>query len=435
MVASAHGTEGRSPSRLGRMSARAAASRPSRAVRLPIAAPGRRPQLLSHRRMSLYVRVVVVNAVILAAATALLVFTPATVSFPVAVDQGVILAGGLIVLIVANACSADQLPRPGGTRPANGDSRPPAAAAAPSVARRARDAGADRRLQRRCSNDWRRSGGMSTRRTFSALEGERRRVGQELHDEIGQRLTGILLQLGRRSSTRPPARAGAARCGAGAGSRRARRGRRARLAAAAGMCWTISASSRAGALAQAIEEHSTLADRARAAALAPRTGRRWSSPSTGSRRRPQQRAPPRGREQGRAGAARRRATAAGHSEVTDDGRGISADSRRARASAACASGRCWSAGGCGSTRPGGRATRVRLDVPRERLAASRADPVSRPDPDCRRPRGRAGGNQGDAREGARPEGRRGGGGRRSRPCEARWRPTSTWRSSTSRCPA
>jgi two-component system sensor histidine kinase UhpB len=37
----------------------------------------------------------------------------------------------------------------------------------------------------------------STRRTLTALESERRRIGQELHDEIGQRLTGILLQLGR----------------------------------------------------------------------------------------------------------------------------------------------------------------------------------------------------------------------------------------------
>jgi two-component system sensor histidine kinase UhpB len=37
----------------------------------------------------------------------------------------------------------------------------------------------------------------SNRRALTAREGERRRIGQELHDEIGQRLTALLLRLGR----------------------------------------------------------------------------------------------------------------------------------------------------------------------------------------------------------------------------------------------
>jgi two-component system sensor histidine kinase UhpB len=44
----------------------------------------------------------------------------------------------------------------------------------------------------------------STRRVLSAQESERLRVAQELHDEIGQTLTGVLLGLARTSREAPP---------------------------------------------------------------------------------------------------------------------------------------------------------------------------------------------------------------------------------------
>jgi two-component system, NarL family, sensor histidine kinase UhpB len=44
----------------------------------------------------------------------------------------------------------------------------------------------------------------STRRALSAQEGERLRVARELHDEVGQALTGILLGLSRVSREAPP---------------------------------------------------------------------------------------------------------------------------------------------------------------------------------------------------------------------------------------
>jgi two-component system sensor histidine kinase UhpB len=43
----------------------------------------------------------------------------------------------------------------------------------------------------------------SARRSLEALEGERRRVAQELHDEVGQALTAIVLQLDRMSRKAP----------------------------------------------------------------------------------------------------------------------------------------------------------------------------------------------------------------------------------------
>jgi two-component system sensor histidine kinase UhpB len=178
------------------MSAHAGTSRLPRTAGVPTRAP-RRPQT------SLYVRVVFVNAAILMAATALLAFTPATVSFPARVDQGLILAGGLVVLIVANALlvrisfrglvglvqrmetldvlqQRQRLPSLGGAET------------------RALIDGFNTMLER--LEEERR---YSARRAFSALEGERRRVGQELHDEIGQRLTGILLQLARLADDAP----------------------------------------------------------------------------------------------------------------------------------------------------------------------------------------------------------------------------------------
>ena len=148
-------------------------------------------------------RVVVLNAAILVVATALLIFTPATVSFPVGIDQALILAGGLVLLVVTNAVlvrfsfrglealakrmeTLDVL-RPRERLPAMG-----------GIETRTLIDGFNTMLTR--VEDERRR---SARIAFSALEGERRRVGQELHDEIGQRLTGILLQLGRIADDTP----------------------------------------------------------------------------------------------------------------------------------------------------------------------------------------------------------------------------------------
>jgi two-component system sensor histidine kinase UhpB len=153
--------------------------------------------------LSLYARVVAVNAAVLAVAAVLLASTPVTVSFPLALGEGLVLAGGVAVIVIANALLLRG-----------------SFVALSGLARRMQTLDILRPRQRVALR-----GGCETRslieafnamlerleverrastgRTLSALEGERRRIGHELHDEIGQRLTGILLQLGRVSVEAP----------------------------------------------------------------------------------------------------------------------------------------------------------------------------------------------------------------------------------------
>ncbi len=53
--------------------------------------------------VSLYWRIFGLNAVVLGSATALLLWAPVTVSVPVLLTEAVILVGGLVVMLVANA--------------------------------------------------------------------------------------------------------------------------------------------------------------------------------------------------------------------------------------------------------------------------------------------------------------------------------------------
>jgi two-component system sensor histidine kinase UhpB len=153
--------------------------------------------LSGYRRLSLYTRVLAVNAGVLIAATTVLALTPATVSIPRGLGEGLVLALGLAVIVVANAFllrvsfvplarlvrmmrTADLLV-PGKRLKVTG--------------------GAEVRqviltfneMLDRLEGERQRS----NRRAHTAQEAERRRIGQELHDEIGQRLTAILLQISR----------------------------------------------------------------------------------------------------------------------------------------------------------------------------------------------------------------------------------------------
>jgi two-component system, NarL family, sensor histidine kinase UhpB len=157
------------------------------------------------RWMSLFWRVFAINAAVLVVAVVLLVFTPATVSSEVkAVEIGVLVAGVVAALAVSLVllrrafAPLDRLTRlmaridllqPGlRLREASGPSEVQALS-------RAFDEMLDRlEAERRAS----------ARRALAAQEDERRRVARDLHDGVGQTMTGVVLQLEALARQTPP---------------------------------------------------------------------------------------------------------------------------------------------------------------------------------------------------------------------------------------
>jgi two-component system sensor histidine kinase UhpB len=147
------------------------------------------------QRGSLYQRVFLLNATILVVATLIVAITPATVSFPVELTEAIVLVAGLIAILVLNAFAfraafapLERLRRsmrevdpyqPGKRLEATG----------PQEVRELVDVFND--MLDRLEGERRESG----RQALAAQEGERWRVAQELHDDVGQALTGILLRL------------------------------------------------------------------------------------------------------------------------------------------------------------------------------------------------------------------------------------------------
>ena len=150
-------------------------------------------------RVSLLWRVFLANGAVLVVATLLLVLTPITISAPIALVELVALVLGLVAMLALNlvllrrvlspllrlteAMSSVDPDRPGlrlsGVEPRSAEG----VALAESF---------NRMLDRleRARRD-------AARAALSAQEGERARVARELHDEIGQTLTAVMLQAER----------------------------------------------------------------------------------------------------------------------------------------------------------------------------------------------------------------------------------------------
>lgn len=146
---------------------------------------------------SIYRRVVAINTVLLVAAALGLALSPATVSQHVTVEEWIVLACGTAFVVLVNVLMLRRVFEPlqrleGVMRGV--DPLEPGRRAAPErlgghevgqVAAALND------MLERLEAERADSG----RRALEAQESERRRVARELHDEVGQMLTGVVLQL------------------------------------------------------------------------------------------------------------------------------------------------------------------------------------------------------------------------------------------------
>ncbi|HET8754896.1 MAG TPA: histidine kinase [Solirubrobacteraceae bacterium] len=155
--------------------------------------------------MSLFWRVLTINGAVLIAAALILIFSPATISAHAAAAEVAVLFAGLLVVMFVNFVLLRRVFGPlerlatlmRRVDPLSPGRRIDVDGAAAEVADLL-DACNDMldRLERERRQ--------SARRALGAQERERRRLARELHDELGQTLTGMVLQLDGLARAVPP---------------------------------------------------------------------------------------------------------------------------------------------------------------------------------------------------------------------------------------
>ena len=148
------------------------------------------------RSLPLFWRVFLVDAAILGTATLLLAIAPVTVSVPIAFDQLLILLVGFMTMLALNLVFLRHTLRPlrslidtmGRVDPLEPGRRVELPDAGSDVRRLA---AAFNAMLGRLEAEQRASAQMA----LTVQEGERQRIARELHDEVGQTLTAMLLQI------------------------------------------------------------------------------------------------------------------------------------------------------------------------------------------------------------------------------------------------
>jgi two-component system sensor histidine kinase UhpB len=157
------------------------------------------------QRLSLFWRVFATNAAVLLVAGAILSLSPASVPSPTSLSEIAVLLVGLGAMLVVNAILLRRAFSPlgrltavmGGFDPLRRGERIPAYSSDAEVLELTR---AFNQMLDRLEAERR----DSARSTLAGQESERQRLARELHDEISQSLTAILLELGRTARRAPP---------------------------------------------------------------------------------------------------------------------------------------------------------------------------------------------------------------------------------------
>jgi two-component system sensor histidine kinase UhpB len=161
-------------------------------------------------RRSLAWRVFFTNAAVLAGVSAFLAFSPATISSPVAVSELLVLFAALAVTLLVNVFLLERAFGPlDELRRLMQRVDPLDPGRRIELSRADADVGALAEAFNAMLDRLETERRESARRALAAQEDERLRVARELHDELGQILTGVLLLMDEASKA-PPARAGAA---------------------------------------------------------------------------------------------------------------------------------------------------------------------------------------------------------------------------------
>jgi two-component system sensor histidine kinase UhpB len=150
---------------------------------------------MTRTRLPLYWRVFAVNASLLTVIAVLLIVSPVTISFPIALTEAIVVVIGLVVTIAVNAVLLRRAFTPLARLAQRMEMvdllRPGQRIQVLRHDEVGRVVAAFNRMLDRLERERQESG----RRVLAAQEAERIGIARDLHDEVGQVLTGVLLQL------------------------------------------------------------------------------------------------------------------------------------------------------------------------------------------------------------------------------------------------